>query len=132
MWVARGLLRSPAARPHCPNKKGQKMHRVETERGNRCSRGFARSRLFGAGLLANEGQRLNCLIRNISPGGAQIRLNASQLVPDFCFLINLQSGSAHRAYPVWRKGSLSGLRLAEVYAIAALPAHLGYLAPNRP
>lgn len=110
------------------------MHCVETERmdGSNCPRESARSRLFGAGVLVNDGQRLNCLIRDISPQGAQIRLNASQLVPDTGFLINIKSGSAHRAYPVWRKGSLSGLRLTEAYAMTALPAHLEYLAYSRP
>src|SRR5262245_6111489 len=105
------------------------MHCAETERmdaGGR-PRESARSRLFSAGVLVNDAQRLNCLIRDISPQGAQIRLDASQLVPESGFLINLKSGSAHRAYPVWRKGSLSGLRLAEVYAMTALPAHLEYL-----
>lgn len=104
------------------------MHRVETEGGQRRPRDCARARLFGAGLLVKDGQRLRCLIRDISPQGAQIRLNASQLIPDSGFLIDLKGGSAHRAYPVWRKGSLSGLRFTEAYAITALPAHLRYLA----
>ena len=101
------------------------MHCAETIQDNK--RRFSRARLFSAGVLVNNGWRMNCLIRNISPQGAQIRIAASQLVPDKCYLINLKSGAAHRAYPVWRKGSLSGLRLAEAHMLTALPAHLDYL-----
>lgn len=102
------------------------MHCVETERGN--NREFSRTRLLSAGVLVNEGRRLSCLIRNISPQGAQIRVDATRLLADSSYLINLQSGAAHRAYPVWRKGSLAGLRLAEAHMMTALPPHLRYLA----
>lgn len=109
------------------------MHWVETEQacGKPNVRRFARSRLFTAGILVKDGQpgRFHCLIRDISPQGAQIRIRASQLVPDICYLINLKSGSAHRAHPVWRKGSLSGLRLSQAHALNALPAELEYLNP---
>lgn len=101
------------------------MHCVETEQSG--NRRFARARLFGAGVLTNGDRRLNCLIRNISPHGAQIRVSARDLLPDPSYLINLKSGAAHRAYPVWRKGSLSGLRLGAAYALNALPPHLNYL-----
>jgi len=106
------------------------MHWFETERtfGKQCHRQSARVRVFSAGSLANDGQPgLNCLIRDISPQGAQIRLSASQLVPDSCYLIDLKNGAAHHARPVWRKGTLSGLRLDETHALNALPAHLEYL-----
>lgn len=128
--LARRLLHPLQAVSNCPNKKGQQMHCTRTEHGNK--RKFARARLFSAGILVDEAQRLNCLIRDMGPHGAQIRLSASQLVPDCGYLINLRSGAAHRAYPIWRKGSLSGLRLAEAHMITALPAHLGYLAHHHP
>jgi len=105
------------------------MQWFETEHafGKRCHRQSARSRVFRAGVLVQDGDRSNCLIRDIGPQGAQIRLSASQLVPDSCYLIDLKSGSAHHARPVWRKGTLSGLRLDETHALNALPAHLEYL-----
>lgn len=103
------------------------MHCVETEQGK--NRKFARTRLFSAGILASGDRRLNCLIRNISSQGAQIRVNARELLPDPSYLINLKSGAAHRAHPIWRKGSLSGLRLSTAYALNALPPHLQHLNP---
>lgn len=117
------------------------MHWVETKRTDvrpsqsgrqserHPERQFERSRLFGAGILVEDGGpgRFNCLIRDISPHGAQIRIKASQLVPASSYLINLRSGWAHHAQPVWRKGSLAGLRLNEAHALAVLPAHLEYL-----
>jgi hypothetical protein len=93
--------------------------------GKRCHRQSARSRVFRAGWLVNDGRRSHCLIRDISPQGAQIRMSA--LVPDSCYLIDLKNGSAHHARPVWRNGTLSGLRLDETHALNALPAHLEYL-----
>jgi len=108
------------------------MHWFATEQtfGKRCHRQSARSRVFRAGTLVQDGDRFNCLIRDISPQGAQIRLSASQLVPDSCYLIDLKNGSAHHARPVWRKGTLSGLRLDDTHALNALPPHLEYLSAS--
>lgn len=89
-----------------------------------------RKREFVAACLArdNHSEPLNCLIRDISEDGAQIRLNADQPVPAQVYMINLKTGSAHEAQVVWRRESLTGLSLGKKYAInALLPAHLEFL-----
>jgi hypothetical protein len=89
-----------------------------------------RTHEFAAGILAHDdhSQPLNCLIRDISDHGAQIRVNAAQPVPEPCYMINLRTGSGYEAHAVWRHGSLTGLRLGKEYAITdSLPAHLEFL-----
>jgi hypothetical protein len=105
------------------------MHCAET--GQPANRRFARRRLFRAGVLVKDSQRWTCLIRDISPQGAQIRIDASQLLPDQGYLIDLKGRAVHRAYPIWRKGSLTGLRLAESFMMTSLPAHLARLGTAR-
>jgi hypothetical protein len=89
-----------------------------------------RTREFAAGILAqNDHSRpLNCLIRDISDHGAQIRVNAAQPVLEPCYMINLRTRSGYEAHAVWRLGSLTGLRLGKEYVITdSLPAHLEFL-----
>jgi hypothetical protein len=89
-----------------------------------------RTRAFAAGLLARDGhsEPLSCLIRDISPEGAQIRINAAQPIPASGYMINLKTRSAYHAHAVWRRGSLSGLSLGEEHAINdLLPADLKFL-----
>jgi hypothetical protein len=93
-------------------------------------RKFQRTCEFAAGLLARDdhSEPLNCLIRNISPDGAQIRVNAAQSVPEQGYMINLKTRSAYHAHTVWRRGSLTGLGLSSECAISEMmPAHLEFL-----
>src|SRR5579863_4082274 len=71
---------------------------------------------------------LNCLIRDIGPGGAQIRGSAAQSVPEPGYLINLKFRSAYCTRAVWRRGSLTGLSYDEKYLLdEPLPSHLSFL-----
>jgi len=86
--------------------------------------------VFAAGLLARDdhSEPLNCLIRDIGPEGAQIRVDAAQPVPPSGYMINLKTRSVYRARAVWRRGSLSGLSLGEEHALNDLmPADLKLL-----
>lgn len=99
-------------------------------RKTQCLRKLQRTRTFAAGLLARNGhlEPLNCLIRDLSPGGAQIRFSAAHPIPSSGYLINLKTRSAFRARAVWQRGSLSGLSLGEEHAINdLLPADLKFL-----
>ena len=83
-----------------------------------------------AGVMAqdNHAEPLNCLIRNIGPGGAQIRICAAQSIPEPGYLIHLVTRSAYRTHAVWRWGSLTGLRCEEEYLIDdELPQELTFL-----
>ena len=85
---------------------------------------------YAAAVLAcdDRAEPLNCLVREISQGGVQIRINAAQSIPDPGYLINLKCRSAYHTHVVWRRGSLVGLSYDEEYRIIAnLPAHLNFL-----
>ena len=95
-----------------------------------CFRKAQRTRALIAGLLApdDHSEPLNCLIRDISPDGAQIRVNPAQPAPESGYLINLKTRSAYHVHAVWRQGSLTGLSLGEERVINdLLPAHLEFL-----
>ena len=95
-----------------------------------CLRKSPRTGEFSAGLLARDdrSEPLNCLIRDVSPDGAQIRVNAAVPVPAQGYMINLKTRSAHHVHAVWRQGSLTGLGLGDAYAIDdSLPRHLEFL-----
>jgi hypothetical protein len=71
---------------------------------------------------------LNCLVREISQGGAQIRINAVQSISEPGYLIVLKACSAYRIHVVWQRGSLAGLSYDEQYRINEnLPLHLRFL-----
>jgi hypothetical protein len=85
---------------------------------------------FTAGLLAHDDGAavLNCLIRNIGMGGAQIRANAGSPIPDEAYLLNLKHRCAYRTRTVWRQGSLTGVNFESEYGLNnELPAHLEFL-----
>lgn len=95
-----------------------------------CQRKFPRTSAFNAGLLVRDdhSEPLNCLIRNISRDGAQIRASAAQPVPDRGYMVNLKTRCVYQTRAVWRRGSLTGLDLIQTYAIDdSLPAHLEFL-----
>ena len=101
-----------------------------TEAAFQCQRKSPRTSAFSAGLLVRDGhsEPLNCLIRNISRDGAQIRVNAAQSVPEQGYMINLKSRCMYQTRAVWRRGSLAGLGLDQKIAINnLLPANLEYL-----
>ena len=101
-----------------------------TGSASQCQRKSPRTSAFSAGLLVRDGhsEPLNCLIRNISQDGAQIRVSAAQSVPEQGYMINLQSRCVYQTRAVWRRGSLAGLGLDQKIAINnMLPANLEYL-----
>ena len=83
-----------------------------------------------AGLLIqnDHSEPVECLIRNLSIGGAQIRVSATRPVPEPGYLINLKARFAFHALPVWRLGSLAGLSFDGMHVINdLLPVHLDFL-----
>ena len=95
-----------------------------------CQRKFPRKSEFNAGLLVRDdhSEPLNCLIRNVSRDGAQVRVNAAQPVPEQGYMVNLKTRCVYQTRAVWRQGSLTGLGLTQAYAIDdVLPVHLEFL-----
>ena len=79
--------------------------------GEACRRLSRRRRLFQAAVLAEDADHtpLDCLIRDISASGAQLRLNPGQHVPRNAYLINLMSRMAYLTDRVWQRGTLAGV-----------------------
>ena len=95
-----------------------------------CARAHPRRRLFAAGVLTGErGPAPHpCLIRDLSPGGAQVRISALAAIPGEAFLVNRAGHLAYSTRPLWRQGSLMGLRLHKTYVINKfLPEDLHFL-----
>jgi hypothetical protein len=96
-----------------------------------CQRKSPRTRELAAALLASSNQHtapLDCVIRNINPAGAQVRVSRDASIPEPGYLINLKSGSAWGIQTLWRRGSLTGLSLLWEFAIdSALPPHMEFL-----
>ena len=110
------------------------MHRVEIGRlahkQEQNLRKSERKRELTAGLFARDdySEPLCCLIRDLSEEGAQIRINATEPLPEPGYIINLKTRSAQEARAVWRQGSVTGLSLGKKYAINdTLPNNLVFL-----
>jgi hypothetical protein len=94
-------------------------------------RKLPRKRELAAALLASSNEHtlpLDCVIRDINPAGAQVRVSRDAAIPEPGYLIDLKSGSAWCIQTVWRRGSLTGLNLLREFAIdGALPPQMEFL-----
>jgi len=93
-------------------------------------RAAPRQRLFQAAVLAEhaEGTPLDCLIRDIATGGAQLRLNPGVDAPRNAYLINLMKRVAYPAARVWQRGTLAGVSFeGGGWACPGLPSELAFL-----
>lgn len=74
-----------------------------------------RGRSLLAGKIANEDatQTLDCVIRNLTPGGAMIETTAPHLVPARHHLVQVKDGIAWEAEVRWRRGNRVGLKLGD-------------------
>jgi hypothetical protein len=69
--------------------------------------------LFSGKIMFDNGFTLDCTIRNLSEGGAQVRVAAGPLLPDDFYLIEIRSGAAYRAHVAWRSPGIAGLKFIE-------------------
>ena len=74
-----------------------------------------RMRVFKpARIILNNGYSvINCIVRDISDGGARISLEDAMLLPE-AFSIELDSGAVRRAMRRWRRGKSVGLEFAAI------------------
>jgi hypothetical protein len=97
---------------------------------SRDRRRINRVREFSAAVIFDLANRLqnNCLIRDSSASGAQIRLSAGQTVADGSYLISLKRRAAFQLCPVWRRQYLVGVRFEGSHVLDnSLPDHLDFL-----
>jgi hypothetical protein len=74
-------------------------------------RKLARNRTFLGGVIAfnRRSSTMNCLVRNLSLGGAKISFTNTATVPDEFDLTIKQKGRALLARMVWRKADEAGI-----------------------
>jgi hypothetical protein len=74
-------------------------------------RKLARNRTFLGGVIAfnRRSSTMNCLVRNLSVGGAKISFTNTATVPDKFDLTIKQKGRALLARIVWRKADEAGI-----------------------
>lgn len=79
-----------------------------------CRRAEPRRRVLLAGkIVLPDGVTFDCTIRNLTGGGAQVRVPPGQIVPNAFDLIDIRSGIAFRAAVVWRSPAGLGLKFSE-------------------
>jgi len=67
-----------------------------------------------------DGMRLiDCTIRNMTEGGAQIVVSGTVGLPDVFYLFEKSTGLVHRAALKWRKASAAGIALSDPVNIFA-------------
>ena len=74
-----------------------------------------RRSLLGGKILYGDAFTLDCVLRDISDGGARITLPTGQAVPDIFYLMDLRSGVAFQVQVVWRSYPQIGVRFAHEY-----------------
>ncbi len=93
------------------------------------SRKTPRQRAYlGGKLVYGDYFSLDCIVRDISDGGARVQIPAGQAAPDNVYLVELRSGIAYEAQVVWRRYPLIGLTFTHQYGLAdASTPHLRIL-----
>ncbi len=75
--------------------------------------GESRRRVLLAGKIVQaNGISLDCMIRNLTEGGAQVRVAPGQIVANAFHLIEIRSGIAYHAAVAWRSPAGMGLKFS--------------------
>jgi hypothetical protein len=64
---------------------------------------------IGGKLVYGDYFSLDCVVRDITTGGAKVQLPEGQAVPDRVFLVDLKTAIAYEAHVAWRRYPLVGL-----------------------
>lgn len=68
--------------------------------------------VYGEGMYSSD-----CLIRDVSPGGAKIVVRRTQMIPRSLYLIAVKERLAHRAEVVWLNVPARGLKFVDTYRL---------------
>ena len=102
---------------------------VEPVRTGKNRRVASRARALLAGkLIIDDGHiSLDCTIRNLSTGGAKVRISAETDLPPKISLLLIKEGLLFEASVAWRKGDQIGLTFVGQYDLRddVDPAHRG-------
>ncbi len=84
---------------------------VDRETNRRCER---RTRVFKRGrIILNDGfSTIDCLVRDISPGGARVTVDGSLALPERFSFELADSGTVREAIRRWQRGNSIGLKFA--------------------
>jgi hypothetical protein len=87
-------------------------------------RALPRQRVLLRAILAFGGHAFTpeAVIRNMTSGGAAVRLEPGLALPSRLHLIELSSGRAHEARVVWQRNGFVGLELLETRELASAGA----------
>jgi hypothetical protein len=86
---------------------------MQTKRAER------RRTLLGGVLIHSRVFTLNCMVRNRSPGGVQVRLDSEAHLASPLILVIPHDGAAYHASIAWQKGTTIGLQLLAVIDLRA-------------
>ncbi len=82
----------------------------------------------GGKLVYGDYFSVDCVVRDITDGGARVQISCDQPVPDQLFLVDLRSGIAYEARVAWRRYPQIGLAFEHQYGLAeASTPHLRIL-----
>ena len=73
---------------------------------------------LGGKLVYGDYFSLDCVVRDITTGGAKVQLPDAQAVPDKVFLVDLKTAIAYDAHVVWRRYPLVGLAFDHQHGLA--------------
>lgn len=83
---------------------------------------------LGGKLVFGDYFSIDCVVRDITDGGARVQVMTDQPVPDHIFLLELRSGIAYEAHVAWRRHPQIGLTFEHQYGLAeASTPHLRIL-----
>lgn len=75
--------------------------------------------LLGGKIVYGPGFTADCAIRDLSRGGACVRMADDQAPPPEFYLIVVRDGVAHKARTTWRRAPLVGLEFESSHDLAA-------------
>ncbi len=83
---------------------------------------------LGGKLVYGDYFSLDCVVRDITDGGARVQISGEQAVPDQLYLVDLRSGIAYEARVIWRRYPQVGLAFEHQHGLAeAATPHLRIL-----
>lgn len=83
-------------------------------------RGVPRQRVASKGRIVNLGASLSydCVMRDLSPAGAHLRLLGAELVPSELFLIDVHNARAHEGRLAWSRADRVGVAFQRSHDLA--------------
>jgi hypothetical protein len=73
------------------------------------NRGTQRQKVIKAGTISFDGSGIDCLVRNMSVGGANLEVESQIGIPTTFDLVISVEHSHHHCHVVWRKGRRIGV-----------------------